>query len=110
MTSETTVLRAIAGLATPTITLGDVVIDTAAKTVVQAGTPIVLTGREYSLVEMLAMKRGRVISRAMIYDHLFDENDDTASNLLEVHVHNVRRKLGKDFITTRRGLGYVIDV
>jgi two-component system OmpR family response regulator len=45
----------------------------------------------------------------MIYDHLFDENDDTLSNLVEVHVSNVRKKLGTDLIKTRRGQGYVID-
>jgi two-component system OmpR family response regulator len=104
------VIRRAAGHAAPTIALGDVILDTTAKTVTRAGAAVVLTGREYSLVELLALNRGRVISRAAIYDHLFDENDDTASNLLEVHVHNVRRKLGKNFITTRRGLGYVIDV
>ena len=43
-------------------------------------------------------------------EHLFDENEDTLSNLLDVHVSNVRRKLGKDFIVTRRGQGYAIDV
>jgi two-component system OmpR family response regulator len=44
----------------------------------------------------------------MIYDHLFDEENDTLSNLVDVHVSNVRRKLGKEFITTRRGEGYFI--
>jgi two-component system OmpR family response regulator len=69
----------------------------------------VLTGREYALVEFLALRRGTLVTRSMIYDHLFDENEDTLSNLVEVHVSNVRKKLGKDFITTRRGQGYLID-
>ncbi len=46
----------------------------------------------------------------MIYEHLFDETEDSLSNLVDVHVSNVRKKLGKDFITTRRGQGYLIDV
>jgi len=45
----------------------------------------------------------------MIYEHLFDENEDSLSNLVDVPVSNVRKKLGKDFIVTRRGLGYLID-
>ena len=68
-----------------------------------------LTAREYALVELLALHRKKLVSRSMIYDHLFDENDDSLSNLVEVHISNVRKKLGKDFIKTRRGLGYVIE-
>jgi two-component system OmpR family response regulator len=55
------------------------------------------------------MHRGEVVTKTKIYDHIFDEFEDTASNLLEVHVSNVRKKLGKELIETRRGLGYVID-
>ena len=50
-----------------------------------------------------------VVTRAELYEHLFDENEDTLSNLLEVHVCNLRRKLGAELIKTRRGLGYVIE-
>ena len=49
------------------------------------------------------------MTRTQIYEHIFDENDDSLSNLIEVHVSNIRKKLGKDFIKTRRGLGYIID-
>ena len=73
------------------------------------GKPVVLTAREYAIVEMLARRRGKVVTRTQIYEHIFDENDDSLSNLVEVHVMNVRKKLGKDFIATRRGQGYVID-
>jgi two-component system OmpR family response regulator len=78
--------------------------------VTQRGTVVSLTAREYALVELLALHRGEVVSRTQMYDHLFDETEDTLSNLLDVHVSNVRRKLGKDFISTRRGQGYSIDV
>jgi two-component system OmpR family response regulator len=73
------------------------------------GQEIPLTAREYALVEYLALHRGQVVSRSELYEHLFDEDDDTLSNLLDVHVSNVRKKLGPDFITTRRGHGYSIE-
>ena len=101
-------IRRSSGQADPLITLGDVVVDTRSKTVTKTGEAIVLTAREFALVELLALRKGEVISRTRLYEHLFDENDDSMSNLLEVHVSNVRRKLGKDFIETRRGQGYVI--
>ena len=101
-------IRRSTGQANPQITIGDIVIDTRAKTVARGGEPVFVTAREYSLVELLALRRGEVVSRTRLYEHLFDENDDSMSNLLEVHVSNIRRKLGKDFIETRRGQGYVI--
>jgi two-component system, OmpR family, response regulator len=102
-------IRRSTGQADPCIKIGDIVIDTRAKTVLRGGEPIFVTAREYSLVELLALRRGEVVSRTRLYEHLFDENDDSMSNLLEVHVSNIRRKLGKDFIETRRGQGYVIN-
>jgi two-component system OmpR family response regulator len=102
-------IRRAAGQADSVLTLGDVVLDTRARTVSRDGAPVALTGREYALVELLALHRGRLVTRTHIYEHLFDENDDSLSNLVEVHVSNIRKKLGKDFITTRRGQGYVID-
>lgn len=93
----------------PVLTLGAVAIHTAAKRVTLDGGEVVLTAREYAIVELLARHRGKVVTKTRIYDHIFDENEDSLSNLLEVHVSNIRKKLGKDFITTRRGLGYAID-
>ena len=91
-----------------TFTIGSVVIDTVARRVTKAGQPEALTGREYALLEYLAHRRGAVVTRAELYEHLFDENEDTLSNLLEVHVCNLRRKLGTELIRTRRGMGYEI--
>jgi DNA-binding response OmpR family regulator len=70
---------------------------------------LMLTAREIALIEYLAQHRGLVITRERLYEHLFDENDSTLSNLLDVHVSNVRKKLGHEFIFTRRGLGYCIE-
>jgi two-component system OmpR family response regulator len=102
-------IRRAAGQADPVLAVGDVAIDTRARTVTRGGAPVALTAREYALLELLALHRGRLVSRTQIYEHLFDENEDSLSNLVEVHVSNLRKKLGRDFITTRRGQGYVID-
>ena len=102
-------IRRAASQAESRLKIGDVVIDTAARTVVRRGEEIVLTAREYSLLEYLALHRGKLVTRTMLYEHLFDENDSTLSNLLDVHVFNLRKKLGHDFITTRRGHGYCIE-
>jgi two-component system, OmpR family, response regulator len=102
-------IRRSAGVAQPQITLGDVVIDIRARTVTRERELLTLTAREYAILEYLALHRGEVVSRTVLYDHLFDENDDTMSNLLDVHVFNIRKKLGHDLIVTRRGQGYLIE-
>jgi two-component system OmpR family response regulator len=91
------------------IILGKVEVDTASRVISLSGEVITLTAREYSLVEYLALHRGELITRTALYEHLFDENESSLSNLLDVHVSNVRKKLGHDFITTRRGHGYAIE-
>jgi two-component system OmpR family response regulator len=88
--------------------ISGVVIDTVTRTVKQNGNEIPLTAREYTLVEYLALHQGEVVTRTTLYEHLFDENDSTLSNLLDVHVSNIRKKLGPGFILTRRGHGYSI--
>ncbi|HSI12377.1 MAG TPA: response regulator transcription factor [Chthoniobacter sp.] len=102
-------IRRSATEASAVIDLGSVLIDTAARTVTCAGIPVILTAREYALVEYLALHRGDVVTRTTLYEHLFDEMDDSLSNLLDVHVSNVRKKLGHEFIVTRRGHGYCIE-
>jgi two-component system, OmpR family, response regulator len=102
--------RRAAGQAASVLEVGEVTIDMASQTVTKRGEVIGLTPREYALIEFLALHRGQIVSRTMLYDHLFDENDDSLSNLLDVHVSNLRKKLGHDLIATRRGRGYLIDV
>lgn len=102
-------IRRSAGQGETHITILDIVIDTAKKVVAKGGEAIVLTAREYAILELLALRRGQVVTKTQIYDHIFDETDDSFSNLVEVHVSNVRKKLGRDVIETRRGLGYIID-
>jgi len=103
------VIRRHAKRATSTIEIGDLRIDTGARRVTRAGEPVPLTAREYAVVEYLALHRGQVVTRTTLYEHLFDENEMTLSNILDVHVSNLRKKLGHDFIVTRRGHGYAIE-
>ena len=88
----------------------DITLNTASRTVTSRGAPIELTAREFTLLEYLALHRGEVISRSRLHEHLFDENDDTLSNLLEVHISHIRKKLGANAIITRRGSGYGIGI
>ena len=88
---------------------GPLVVDTCARVVRQHGTAIDLTAREYAILELLARRKGRVVTRSAIYDHVYNEGEDTLSNVVDVFIAALRRKLGADVIRTRRGHGYIID-
>ncbi|MDD5140876.1 MAG: response regulator transcription factor [Verrucomicrobiales bacterium] len=103
------IIRRSANKTTNVIEIGDVKVDTAARNVFLKEKLVELTAREYSLVEFMALHRGEVVTRTQLYEHLFDENESSLSNLLDVHVSNVRKKLGAEFIATRRGHGYCIE-
>jgi two-component system OmpR family response regulator len=102
-------IRRAAGQPSSNLTLGDISIDTRARTVSRAGQPVTLTAREYAILEYLALHRGKVVTRTDLYEHLFDESDDTLSNLVDVHIFSIRKKLGAELIATRRGQGYCIE-
>jgi two-component system OmpR family response regulator len=103
-------IRRAAGQAASTIELGDVVLDMRAKTVTRAGEPIALTAREYAILEFLALRRGEVVTRAILHEHVFEESYDGLSNTIDVHVFHVRRKIGRDLIVTRRGQGFCVEL
>ena len=103
-------VRRSAGKPSPLLKLGDLEFDTASRVVKKGGKRVELTAKEYALAELLAMHRGELVTRTMIYDHLYDENDDTLSNVVDVYVSNLRRKLGAGFIETRRNQGYIAGV
>jgi two-component system OmpR family response regulator len=63
---------------------------------------------EYSLLELLALRRGSLVTRTSIYEHLWNDDADTWSNVVDVYVSTLRQKLGHDLIVTRRGQGYMI--
>jgi two-component system, OmpR family, response regulator len=104
------VIRRSNQLPSNVISWNGVTLNTASQTITSHGVPVELTAREFALLEYLALHRGEVVSRAKLHEHLFDENDDTLSNLLEVHISHIRKKLGADVITTRRGSGYGIGL
>jgi two-component system OmpR family response regulator len=102
-------IRRGAGRAHSVLDLGDVQVDTVARRVTRAGEEVALTAREFVLLEYLALHRGQVVTRTALHEHLYDESDATLSNILDVHVSNLRKKLGQDLIVTRRGHGYAIE-
>ena len=102
-------IRRSANRPSPAIALGDVVIDTRARTIAVKDRLVPLTATEYMVLEYLALQRGKVVSRTELFEHVFDEFADTKSNLLDVHVYNIRKKLGWSLIATRRGHGYCIE-
>ncbi len=96
----------------PIIRCHDLEIDTATRTVKRAGQPIHLTPREYALLQFLAFHRGRVVSRTMIWEHLYDEHDENTSNVVDVYIRYLRNKIDKGYepqlIMTRWGEGYLL--
>jgi DNA-binding response OmpR family regulator len=99
-------------LRSPVITVGDLTLDTASQTAKRGARTISFTAKEYALLEFLARNAGRVIGRSEIAEHVWDETFDPFSNLIEVYVNRLRRKLGDDdkkpLLQTRRGSGYVL--
>lgn len=101
-------IRRSVGQTTSRMVIGDITIDLRSRQAQRGDALIPLTTREFNLLEYLVLHRGKVVTRMELYDHLFDELEDPASNLLDVYVSYLRKKLGADLIETRRGLGYVI--
>lgn len=96
----------------PTIRVYDLLIDTAARSVMRANKRLHLTPREYSLLEFLAYHRGKVVTRTMIWEHLYDEYDENTSNVVDVYIRYLRNKIDKGFdpplILTKWGEGYML--
>ncbi len=101
-------VRRTAGKPSPLVRMGDLEIDTAARVVKKKGKAVELTPKEYALAELLVLRRGELVTRTAIYEHIYDDADDSLSNVVDVYVSNLRRKLGKDFVETRRGEGYIV--
>ena len=102
-------IRRAYGNPVPTIELGELTIDTASRQVRRSGTLIDLTAREFAILELLTRSRGSVVARSTICEHIYNEDTDVLSNVVDVHVAALRRKLGPEVIRTRRGEGYIID-
>jgi DNA-binding response OmpR family regulator len=108
------VIRRGHGQTSALMTVGDLEIDVARKTVARAGQPVTLSAREFALLEYLAHRQGQVVSRTDIWEHLYDQHDETISNVVDVYIGYLRNKIDKGFETklihTRRGQGYVLGV
>jgi len=96
----------------PVLRVFDLEIDTAARRVKRGGQVIHLTPKEYALLEFLAFHRGKVATRTMIWEHLYDEQDENTSNVVDVYIRYLRNKIDKGFepalIQTRWGEGYLL--
>ena len=86
----------------------DVTLEPASRAVQQAGTAVALSTREFDLLHALMLNAGRVLSREQLEQHLYSWGQEVDSNAIEVHIHNLRRKLGNGLIHTVRGVGYML--
>ncbi len=89
---------------------GDIRIDLAARTVTRGGERVALSQREYAIIEHLSLHLGDIVTRSALYEGVFDENDDSLSNVIDVHVAKLRKKLGRDLIVTHHGRGYSMEI
>lgn len=100
------------GLATNVIQVDDVVLDISKKQVFRNGQNIGLTGKEYEVLEYLMKNKESILSRDQILNHVWDYDYDGASNIVDVIIKNIRKKLDngtdKTIIYTKRGLGYFV--
>jgi two-component system OmpR family response regulator/two-component system response regulator QseB len=103
------VLRRQAGRAMPLLAHGAVTLDPATRQVTSGGQPVLLSAREYAVLELLMQRPGAVLSRAQIEDRLYGWGEEIESNAVSVYVHQLRKKLGADFIRSMRGVGYFLD-
>ncbi|MEO7336586.1 MAG: response regulator [Caldimonas sp.] len=101
-------MRRHAGNASSVMTAGSIVLDPVRRTVSQAGRDLALTAKEFALLEVLLRRPGAVLSRERLEESIYGWGEEVGSNAVEVHLHNLRRKLGSDAIKNIRGVGYKI--
>ena len=106
-------LRRSAALRPQVARVADLTLNTASHAVTRAGKPVSLTAKEYALIEFLVLNQGRVVGREQIGQHVWDENFDPFSNVIDVYIKRLRSKLdtgfGRRLIHTRRGEGYILS-
>ena len=102
------VARRSAGNPLPLVTIGPIAVDLARKVVTLDGKPVVLTAREWAVLERLLSHRGAIVTKGDIEDSLYAFGAEVESNAVEVYVSRLRKKLGRDFVSTARGLGYQV--
>jgi DNA-binding response OmpR family regulator len=102
-------VRRSTGNPSPLLTVGAITVDRAARRVFREKTLVDLTAREYSILELMVRHRGTLVTRADICEHIYSESSDVFSNVIDVHIAALRRKLGPQVIQTRRGQGFIVD-
>ncbi|MEP6946862.1 MAG: response regulator transcription factor [Acidobacteriota bacterium] len=106
-------LRRHSEIRPPLITIADLEIDTVSQRATRGGKRIELTGKEYALLEYLALNKGKLVGRDEISSHVWDDSFDAFSNLIEVYIKRLRTKMDDGYkiqlIRTRRGSGYILD-
>jgi len=102
-------LRRGTGQPAPVLKIGDLEVDLVGRQVALKRLPVCLSPKEFAVLEALAVNADQVVPRARLEETVYAWGDEVASNALEVHVHNLRRKLGKHRIVTLRGVGYRLN-
>jgi DNA-binding response OmpR family regulator len=102
-------VRRAGGNPAPVLVVGDITIDRAARLVYRDNVAVELTAREYSILELMVRNRGTLVTRSAICEHIYSESSDVFSNVIDVHIAALRRKLGPTVIHTRRGQGYIVN-
>ncbi len=98
--------RRAGGRSTPVLQVGDVTLDPAANKVTLKGESIALGPKEFAILHTLMEKKGKVVTKVQLEESLYGWDMEIESNTIEVHIHGLRKKLGKDFIETLRHVGY----
>lgn len=102
------VMRRHSGRAEPALAFGGVTLDPATRQVMQDGAPVLLSAREFAVLEALMQRPGALLSRAQLEDRLYGWGEEIESNAVSVYIHQLRRKLGPEFIQNVRGVGYFV--
>jgi DNA-binding response OmpR family regulator len=102
------VLRRHGGRAEPVLACAGVTLDPATRQVTRDGAPVLLSAREFAVLEALMTRPGALLSRAQLEDRLYGWGEEIESNAVSVYIHQLRRKLGADFIGNVRGVGYYV--
>ena len=103
------VLRRISGEVSDLIQIGNIAVNKATKQVLRDHTEVELTPKEFHLLELFILNRGRIISRESIENSFYAYDADVSSNVIQVYIHNLRRKLGKNIVRTVQSFGYIMD-
>ena len=103
------VLRRISGHVSDLVQIGNIAVNQSAKQVFINEIEVELTQKEFHLLELLILNRGRIISRESIENSFYAYDPEVRSNVIQVYIHNLRRKLGKNIVRTVQGFGYIMD-